>query len=206
MGAGIGVRLPRFPPKINYKGVDNITEEIWLKLVYPGIEDAVNRFEVSSCGRLRNAISKHIYKLDILSSGYCSVRTTLGSNKRKIHIILHKAVAYTFLPNPNKLPEVNHKDGDRTNNNANNLEWCTSHYNQQHKYDMGFYDKNKISGENNPASKLTWDDVRYIRENYQPGVRGKGLKAMAKMFGVSSMIIQCVVKNKTWKEPLSTVP
>lgn len=173
-------------------------------MVYPGIEDDVNRFEISSYGRLKNSRNNHIYKQHTLSSGYNSVRTTLGSSCRKIHIIIHKAVAYTFLPNPDNLPEVNHKDGDRTNNRADNLEWCSPHYNQQHKYDTGHFDRSKISGENNHASKLTWDDVRYIRENYQPGVRGKGMKTMAKMFGVSSPIIRCVVENKTWRDPLYT--
>ena len=122
----------------------------------------------------------------------------------KIHIIIHKAVAYTFLSNPDNLPEVNHKDGNRTNNTVGNLEWCTSHHNQQHKYDSGHFDRNKISGENNHASKLTWENVRYIRENYQRGVRGKGLKSLAKTFGVSDAVIKCIVDNKTWRDPLYT--
>ena len=91
-------------------------QEIWKKLVYPNIPDDLNRFEISTCGRLRNKITHHIYKLDVLSSGYCSVRTTLGSRNNKIHILIHKAVAYTFLSNKDNLPEVNHKDGDKTNN------------------------------------------------------------------------------------------
>ena len=143
-------------------------------------------------------MTEHVYKLDALSSGYLSIRTTLGSSDRKIHIIVHKAVAYTFIPNPNNLPEVNHKDGDKTNNNVNNLEWCTSHYNQQHKYNSGLLDKQKITGENNHAAKLTWDDVSFIRENCKPGVKGCGISTFAKRFNVSYPVVKRVVENTGW--------
>jgi hypothetical protein len=173
-------------------------QEKWTKLVYPNLPDNLNRFEVSTYGRLKNSITQHIYKQDVLSSGYCSVRVTLGSRKNKMHILIHKAVAYTFLNNDNNYPEVNHKDGNKTNNYANNLEWCTSHDNQQHKYDNGLFDTDKIKGENNGASKLTWDDVKYIRQNYIKGSRKFGAHAMAQKFSVSHPTILSIIKNATW--------
>lgn len=173
-------------------------QEEWSKLVYPKIPDELNRFEVSTYGRLRNSISQHIYKQTILNSGYCSVRTTLGSRNKKIHILIHKAVAYTFLSNPDNLPEVNHKDGVRHNNKVTNLEWCTSHENQQHKYDTGLFDKSKISGENNNGAKLSWKDVEYIRANYIPGSRQYGSRALARKFGITFPTLLAVVNNKTW--------
>lgn len=173
-------------------------QEIWKKLVYPNIPDGLNRFEISTYGRLRNKITHNIYKLDILSSGYCSVRTTLGSRNNKIHILIHKAVAYTFLSNKDDLPEVNHKDGNKTNNYIENLEWCTSHENQQHKYDAGLFNKKLISGENNHCAKLTEDDVRYIRQNYIKGSRQFGTRAMARKFSVSCPTILSVIRYETW--------
>ena len=160
-------------------------QEIWANLIYPHIPDNLNRFEISTYGRLRNKTTKHVYKLDVLSSGYCSVRVTLGSRKNKIHILIHKAVAYTFLSNDDNLPEVNHKDGNKTNNYVDNLEWCTSHENQQHKYDTGLFDKSLISCENNHNAKLTMQEVEYIRQNYIKGSREFGARAMANKFSVS---------------------
>lgn len=173
-------------------------KEIWAKLIYPNIPDNLNRFEISTHGRLKNIKTQYIYKPSVLSSGYCSVRTTLGSRDDKINIIIHKAVAYTFLDNPNCLPEVNHKDGNKENNRLDNLEFCTSHDNQQHKCDMGLFDKLKVSGENNANAKLTWDDVRYIRENYIPYSREYGARAMAKRFGIHKSRVLLILNNKAW--------
>lgn len=173
-------------------------KETWSKLVYPNIPYDLNRFEISTYGRLKNTKTQYIYKPNVLNSGYCSVRTTTGKRNNKIHILIHKAVAYTFLENPNCLPEVNHKDGNKANNHVDNLEWCTSHENQQHKYDIGLFDKNKIKGENNGASKLTWDDVEYIRKYHIPYSREFGSRAMAKKFNVRHVTILSVLHNETW--------
>lgn len=60
--------------------------------------------------------------------GYLYV--TLFRNGKRYYLRVHRLVAEAFIPNPNNLPEVNHKDEDKTNNLANNLEWCTSHDNK----------------------------------------------------------------------------
>ena len=173
-------------------------EEVWTKLVYPNIPEKLNRFEISNYGRLKNVHSQHIYKPNVLNSGYYSVRTSLGNRENKIHILIHKAVAYTFLLNPNNLPEVNHKDGNKTNNHVDNLEWCTSHENQQHKYDIGLINKEVISGENNHSAKLTAKDVGYIREHCIRGSREYGVHAMARKFSVSHPTILSLLNYKTW--------
>jgi len=54
--------------------------------------------------------------------------------------LLHRLVAKTFIPNPNNLPEVNHIDGKKQNNKANNLEWCDRSSNMKHAYECGFLD------------------------------------------------------------------
>lgn len=171
-------------------------DELWKKLIYPKIPDELNRFEISNFGRLRNVKTGHIYKPYVLNTGYCSVRTTLGKKDAKIHILLHKAVAYTFLANPNNLPEVNHKDGIRCNNFASNLEWCSSHENQQHKYDTGHFDIRKISGSNNHNAKLNIEDVIFIRKYCNIYTR----RELACKFNVSKATINSVIKYHTWRD------
>lgn len=150
-----------------------------------------------------NENTGRILKPEILRSGYYSVRVWIG-NKNKKHIIIHKAVAYTFLDNPNKYTVINHKDGNKLNNNVDNLEWCTYGYNLQHAYDTGAFDKSKISGENNHASKLTWNDVENIREEYINA--NCSHQELCNKYDVSKTTISSIIKNKTWKVPEYKTP
>ena len=83
---------------------------------------------------------KHHYKGRVLKqklnpNGYMYV--TFSVNGKAIHLRVHRIVATCFIPNPNGYLEVNHIDNNRTNNNANNLEWCTRQYNQDYKKNFG---------------------------------------------------------------------
>jgi len=90
--------------------------------------------EVSSFGRVRS-VKGHYYKILTRSDGYLQVSTKI--NGKPIHKLAHRLVAETFIPNSNNLPQVNHKDCNKTNNNANNLEWCNNSYNQKYRDKFG---------------------------------------------------------------------
>ena len=63
----------------------------------------------------------------------------LYKDGKKYYKRVHRLVANAFIPNPNKLPQVNHKDGNKLNNNYLNLEWCSNSENTQHGYDNSLY-------------------------------------------------------------------
>lgn len=62
------------------------------------------------------------------SSGYPIVKLYDDTNKKRT-IAVHRIIADTFIPNPNNLECINHKDENKTNNSVENLEWCTKAYN-----------------------------------------------------------------------------
>lgn len=93
-------------------------------------------FEVSTAGDVRLITRKRMIKPCNNGNGYLYVTKVFSYKKRK-HYYVHRLVAATFLDNPDNLPEVNHKDGNKQNNNVTNLEWCTRSGNKLHAYRIG---------------------------------------------------------------------
>ncbi len=115
--------------------------------------------------------------------GYLVFNTKLNGRVSKgILLRVHRLVAETYLENPLNKPFVNHKDGNKTNNNLVNLEWVTSKENTLHAYKTGL--QKALARDANPASKLTESQVNYIRLMYKPRDRQYGLRALAKSLGV----------------------
>ena len=170
-------------------------KEVWKDLIYQG-QNYGAYYEVSSLGQIRNTKTKKIRKQNISQTGYYCVNGSLGSRKNKITFKVHKAVAETFIANPNNLPVPNHKDGNKLNNHIDNLEWCTYSENMQHAYANDLI--NLPCGEEAFTSKLDNEAVKYIRENYIPRHREYGTRALGRKFGVDHETIRSVLKNETW--------
>lgn len=105
--------------------------EIWKDLIYQHINYGW-LLEVSNTGKIRNKRNNHIYKLHPNTNGYLTVNISLGSRKHRKTFLVHKAVAETFISNPENKPQVNHKDLNKINNNSLNLEWMTNKENCIH--------------------------------------------------------------------------
>ena len=102
-------------------------KEYWKPVVgYEG------HYQVSNFGSVKSIKfgKEIILKQHINKGGYYYV-CLLKNGKHKNYYV-HRLVAQAFIPNPYKLPQVNHKDENKTNNNVDNLEWCTNEYN--HNY------------------------------------------------------------------------
>ena len=96
-------------------------EEIWKDI--KGFEGL---YQVSNLGRVKS-LRRNIISKNRIARGY--ERVVLCINNSPKNYSVHRLVATAFIPNPDNLPQVNHKDENRTNNCVDNLEWCDGKYN-----------------------------------------------------------------------------
>lgn len=94
--------------------------------IFKPIKGYEDLYEVSDLGNVRNKASGKLLKPFRDRGGYLRVDLCNGIRKSKL---IHRLVAQVFLPNPLNLPQVNHIDENKSNNNVDNLEWCTAQYN-----------------------------------------------------------------------------
>ena len=112
---------------------DELEDEIWILM-----EEYDGHVSISNHGRIK-------FKDGRVSTGSLSTykRIHLKKNGKDVHMLIHKLVAKYFIENPNSHPIINHKDGDKTNNHVDNLEWCTHSQNVTHAHENGLISKEK---------------------------------------------------------------
>ena len=132
----------------------------------------------------------------------------LSINNKQFLFYIQRLVAELYIPNPNNLPEVDHKDTDKSNNHMLNLEWVTHKENVDRATENGLMKhsentKLKMSinsfGKNNPNSKLTEEHVKWIRKNYIARHKEFSSKPLSRKFNVSIGCINGIIHNRTWK-------
>ena len=159
------------------------------------VESVEEGYFVSPSGNVYNCHGK-IMKGAIDHCGYRHIFL----NKKNMNV--HRLIAKTFIPNPNNLPCVNHKDGNKLNNRVENLEWCTYSENIIHAYKHNL--EKKLLGENHHNHKLNWSEIKYIRQFYKKKDRQFGATALAKKFNVSRSTILSIVHYETWRETIDS--
>jgi hypothetical protein len=156
-------------------------------------------YEISDLGRVRRTKASpqgktyigKILKPRIGKTGYYQAR--LHKNGVTKFLYTSRLVAEAFIPNPDNKPDVNHKNGIKSDNSATNLEWVTKSENMQHAIKNGLW--NAARGEHTGSNKLTESEVLEIRRLAKQGISQYVLSAK---FGVAPSTIFFIKTKKKW--------
>jgi hypothetical protein len=173
--------------------VMSIQEEIWKNI------DGFKNYQVSNFGNIRSIFAsgnnwskkriKAIKPRIGNNSGYYAIN--LRKNSKRITIRVHRLVANAFITNSENKPQVNHKNGIKTDNMVCNLEWVTASENIKHAWDIGL-----ISVKRKRPTRLTYEKALEIRE--VRNTAGHSIKKISELFGISCASVFNIIHDKTW--------
>ncbi len=172
-------------------------KEIWRDIEgYEGLYQVSNLGSMKSCDKIvkfknggKREYKSLILKPTVANTGYFVV--SLHKNNKRNLVLIHRLVAKAFIPNPERKPEVNHKNGIKTDNRVENLEWVTGAENKKHAYDTNL--------RKSSTRKLTNEQVKKIRDEYVFGSKEYGCYALARKYGVSYFTIFRIIHHETYK-------
>lgn len=143
-----------------------------------------HNYTVYSDGRVFSNFTKRFITFSTDKDGY--LKTCLYVDKKPIHMRVHRLVAICFLSNEENKLEVNHKDGNKKNNDISNLEWCTNIENIRHAIENGLRYKNRtkeqMKDKNRNSQKYRYSKMSDIDKEINGAIREKN-----KAFGANYM-------------------
>ncbi len=173
-----------------YKEVDSIEGEVWKDIIgWEGMYRISNFSRVYSYPIQGSRFSPILLKQIKNGFGYFVVNLYYSPQKRKQYLV-HRLVGVAFVENPDNKPDINHKDGIKTNNVPDNLEWVTKKENSEHASKNGLL---KYIGENHHNNKYLTSEVLFIRNCTLPA------PYLAKLFDTNRCTIYSIRKRKSWK-------
>lgn len=158
--------------------------------IWKTIQDYGGLYQVSNTGKVRD-LKNHIKSVYKNNKGYTCL--SLYYNGKTYHPTVHRLVAKVFIPNPSNYEQVNHKDCNKENNSAENLEWC----NQRYNYDEGMKTFQYSKNEEHYFAKLKNSDIPIIYELYKLGFTRA---TVAKIFSINPSSLEAIEKGISYRE------
>lgn len=124
---------------------------------------------------------------------YIPIRAVINGKGCVKNKTIHRLVAEAFIPNPENKPQVNHINGEKSDNRVENLEWVTNAENMQHAYKSGL--RTAPSGVDSPYSVFSKQDVLDIRDSFKNGISQIEL---AKKYNVTTGCISGICRKRTY--------
>lgn len=184
-------------PLNNAKSGLYIMKEIW-----EDVKGYKGYYQVSTLGMMKSLRRNILLKLSMNNKGYLSVY--LSKNRIVKKYLVHRLVGFAFVPNPENKPQINHKNGIKTDNRVKNIEWRTCKENIHHAWATGLSkmsERQKIKtslslrGSKSASSVLTESDIpkiRYLKKE------GKTNIEIGVLFNVHRRTIGSVIRKITW--------
>ena len=165
-------------------------------------------YQISSIGRVRSfkewrGTKQRILKPWTMKTGYMAVVLTNGTSKK--YLTVHRLIAKTFLNIEEGKECVNHKDGNKKNNDITNIEWCTYSENLIHAHRNGLRGIVEYKrGSENSNTKLSEEKVieirnKYKKRSYPQDQNGYSSLRLAREYGVSKTAILYILNGRNWK-------
>jgi len=174
------------------------------KEVWKSISEYENLYSVSNLGRVkshkRKVRNRHGFRfcrekiLSNTNNGVGYLICGLSKKGKRKNFLIHRLVCYSFLDSDLNKTIVNHKNGIKTDNRVENLEWCTQMENIKHSIDNNLVDQ---LGSKHHSSKVNESDVLKIRSIYIKHYFG--YKKISEMYNISWVNVRNIIKRRTWR-------
>lgn len=156
------------------------------------LHEKFSKYEITVDGRVINKKLSREVSQRRSDFGYWVVCLSDNNNK-PCHVKVHRLVASKYLPTDNEDMEVNHKDGDKGNNNVQNLEWVTSRDNKRHGWQAGLYSH---KGQEHYLATLSDENVEGICQMLQDGLQ---VRHIAEMYNTTKDVVNNIASGRSWK-------
>jgi len=175
--------------------------------IWKDIKELEGKYQVSNLGRVKALaftgirkdgrkyhVVEKIKKQSIFNHGYY----VFGTTREHGTILLHRAIAESFIPNPENKRCINHIDGNKLNNSIDNLEWCTHGENNQHAYDTKLkVPSDKLRENSRQLMKKNGKNCSKIVINLLTGIFYDSIKEAAESIGMNTNKLQCKLLGRS---------